>query len=117
MGGGRRLRRFAGANEAVSVLLRHRAPEQKTLAEVAALVREPIEIGVVFDSLGRRLEAQAGADLDDGVDELGPVAALLQIGDVAPVDLDLVEAQFALMLEAGIAGAKVVEGDLDTEIL
>ena len=87
------------------------------LAEVAALIRQPIEIGVVFDSLGRRLKAQAGANLDDGVDELGPVAALLQIGDVAPVDLDLVEAQFALMLEAGISSAKVIESDLDAEIL
>ena len=108
---------FAGANETVGVVFRHRATEQIALAEVAALTRKPIEVGLVFDSLGRRLEAQARADLDDGVDQFGPIAALLEIGDIALVDLDLVEAQFAQMLEAGIAGAEVVESNLDAEIL
>ena len=104
-------------NEFVRFVFRHGAPEQEALGEVAALVGEPIEIGVAFDSLGGRLEAQARADLDDGVDQLGPFAALLEIGDVALVDLDLVEAQFAQMMEAGIARAEIVERDLDAEIL
>ena len=101
----------------VGGLLRHRASEQITLAEGAALLGQPTEIGRGFDSLGRGLQAQARPELDDGVDELGSLIALVERSDVALVDLELVESQFPEVVKARITRAEVVQGDLHTEVL
>src|ERR1700683_2735067 len=50
----------------VDGLARHRTPEKIALREVAPLIRQPVQIGVGFDALRRRLQTEAGAELNDG---------------------------------------------------
>ena len=102
----------------VGGFLRHRGPEEITLAEIAALVgRSQSRLEAVSIPSARGLQAEAGAEVDDRVDELGAFAAELERGHIAAIDLELVELQFAQVVEAGIAGPEIVERDPDPDAL
>lgn len=109
--------RLLGVEKHLSSFFRHRASEEITLRKVTPLIRQPIEIGVGFDTLRRRLQAEARAELDDSVDEFGPLAPLREICNVALVDLQLVELQFLEVMQARITGPEIIQGNSDAQVL
>src|SRR5581483_5474217 len=66
---------------------------------------------------GDRRQAEALGQVDDRAHDLGVAGVALHGAHERTVDLDLVEVKLAEVVEAGIAGAEIVEGNLDADIL
>ena len=71
----------------------------------------------VLDALGDRRQAEALRQIDDRVHDLGAFDVGLHRQHERPVDLDLVEAKLAQMVQAGVARAEIVERNLDADVL
>jgi hypothetical protein len=89
-----------------------RAPQQVALGERDPEPDERFQLGHALDPLGQHpgveLAGEAAQHLDQG--RLGRVA--VAAGDQRPVQLDQVGAEQHQVLEAGVAGAGVVDGQL-----
>lgn len=75
------------------VLDRHRASEQKALAEAAAVGDQEVSLGLGLDTLGQHFQAQVVAHADDGLDNHRVVGLQPDVADERPVDLELIERQ------------------------
>ncbi len=53
-----------------------------------------------------RFDAEATAEIEDGVDNLSPLHVVLAISNKAAVDLDLFEAEIAELRQAGKTGTE-----------
>src|SRR5439155_12182963 len=87
--------------------------EQETLAVAAVVLEEELALFVCFDSLGERFEAEGVRKLDDGGDELARVLAVVEIPDEGAVDLEHVDPGLVEPTERGVAGAEVVDRELE----
>ena len=80
------------------------------------MLPQPAERGTGFHALGDELQAKVVGEVDRRPDDGGIGAIVRQLGDEGLVDLEFVHGQVADLRERGIAGAEVVDGNLDAEV-
>src|SRR5690606_27304481 len=71
--------------------------------------------GFGLDALGNHRHAQVVGNADDGLGEVRVFLVVGQVADEGAVDLQLVELEALEVGERGVAGAKVVDGQLDAQ--
>lgn len=79
------------------------------LAEVAAEAAEKGELLRGFDPFGDGFEAECLGEGDDGLDDGAVVGVVGETGDERTVDLEGLDRATAEDVEAGVAGAEVVD--------
>ena len=87
------------------------------MAEFAAERPQRQRIGLRFNAFGGDAQAQIFGECDDGLDQRTRFLALAHALDEGAIDLQNVERQFAQMAQARIAGAEIVERDVDALVL
>ncbi len=102
------------AQQVEEPLLRHRRGDQGALAEIAAHDHERLQIGGGLDPLGDRRAAEAVREVDRGLADRGIGGVARAVLHEAAVELDLDKREIAQAGERGIAGAEIVDCDLDT---
>ncbi len=109
-------RSVAREQELEEALLRHRRRDQRALAEVAAHRHQRLQVGLALDALGDRRAAETMREID----AVWQIAALVGVGRAvvheAVVELELGEGQLAQARERGIAGAEIIDRDLDAAV-
>src|SRR5262249_26263525 len=85
-----------------------RGAEAIALQEVHARGEQKALLFGVLHAFCDQLEAERAADADDGMHD-GRVDRGTEIGNEAAVNLDLLERKPSQIIEAGIAGAEIVE--------
>lgn len=88
--------------------------EQVALERMAAVGGEEIALRGRLHALGDHVQFQAPSHGDDRLGHHGIPMAGRQVVDEGFVDLELRERQLRQVIERGIAGAKVVEGDTES---
>ena len=94
-----------------------RPGEHEALAGVAPLEAQPLELHVVLDALGQGEQSERPSELDERVDERGRVGRAVHLRDERPVDLEHVHRELPEVGQRRVAGAEVVDGDEDAELL
>lgn len=92
---------------------RHRPTVVIALSLNAAELLQPHCHSLAFDALGHHRQIHACGQVGDRPHDLGRFRTGLDPLDKGTVDLDLVEGQQAQVVQRGVAGAKVVQRDLD----
>src|ERR1700690_1006485 len=105
-------------NAAGLVRVDRRAAEQVALAEVDLAFRPGDQTRAVLDSLGNDLGPDAAAERDERLDQglLGLAVLVADPGHDFAVDLDDRRLEGGDDVEAGVAGAGVVDGEAETEL-
>ena len=70
-------------------------------------------VAVLFDTFGDDLGLEVVGEGDDHADDIELIVAAGEAGDEGAVDLEVVNLELAQVLEAGVAGTEVVQGDAD----
>ena len=89
-----------------------RRREQVALAGVAAELAQVGELGLVLDALGDRPQPERAAELDERLDQRVRLVRAGGGGDERAVDLQRVDRQLLQVGERGVAGAEVVDRDV-----
>ncbi len=89
----------APVEQVAELLGPHRVGEQEALAEVAVLALELLELGGQLDPLTEGLQAERLAELDEGSDERGGFAGVVDPADERLVDLQRVDRELAQVAE------------------
>ena len=89
---------------------------QVALQAVTAETSKESRLRLGFDALGNDLKAQALGKLDDGADDRLVTGVFADTGDETAVDLQLLDGKHLEVAERGIAGAEIVDGQLDAQI-
>ena len=92
----------------------HGVGDEIALGEIAAEGVEVVEGFEVLDTFGGDQQAEAVAELDDGLDDGAGLLGLAGVEDEGFVDFDLREGHADELDEGGEAGAEVVDGELET---
>ena len=103
--------------ESRDCVLGERPAEQEALSFRAASLGQPAALVLGLDPFRGRLDAEIGRQADHGGDDRGRIGIATDVGDKRHVDLDLGEGKRAEIAEGGIAGAGVVERDVDAELI
>ena len=83
---------------------------------VDVFLAEVVELVDRFDAFGEGSEAEVPAELDEDADQrVGFGGAVDRVGERA-VDLDRVDRELLERGERGVAGAEVVDRDVDAEL-
>src|SRR5258708_27634646 len=96
---------------------RQRRREIEALAFLAAHPAQQIDAGGVLDAFGDDGEAQEIGERDGADDDRCVIRARPQLMHERLVDLQPVDREFLEIGQAGIAGAEIIKGDLDAELL
>ena len=103
--------------KAPDLVRRDRPREAESLQLVALVLAQERDLVVVLDALGDDAQIELLAQRDDG----GRHGAVVDVGwqplDERPVDLETRDRERLQRAEARIAGAEVVDGDLNAEAL
>src|ERR1700677_1075658 len=94
-----------------------RLGEEESLGEVASLELQRLDLAVLLDSLGERLQAERLAELDQGVRERVRLARERQSRDEGTVDLQLIDGKLAQVGERAVPRPEVVDRDPNAESL
>src|SRR5580765_5022397 len=98
--------------------LRHQRPaEQKALRVLALLLLQKRELREVLHALGGHVDAQRARHGDDGGRDGAIVVTFGDAADERAVDLEPIHREVPQAAETRVAGAKVVDGEGDTELL
>src|SRR5450759_5697253 len=92
---------------------RHGPGDEVALRLVATQARQLGVGDVVLDALGDHAQAQAVGKSDGGGDKCGRASVIGHRKDKGLVKLELVDGQFTQTAQRAVAGAEVVDGDLD----
>lgn len=98
------------------ILNRHRAEEIEALDGIAARLLEIRQLLLCFNPLGNRLVSEHCSQIRDRIDD-DPGLVAVMIDKEASVELHRIDLQFAQAAKRRIAGAEVVDGALEAEIL
>ena len=104
---------FQRASSSGDLGCRHGLGIEIALGMVAAQFPQAARLTVRLDALRRDLKLQASSQADDGGDDRLVVGILLQVPHEAAVDLDMIDRELLQMGQRGVAGAEIVESDLD----
>src|SRR4029077_14948102 len=88
--------------------------EEIALPFGAAVRLQKVELFLGFDAFGNDALIEAFAHVDDGADNGGIVGVAADLVDEGLVDLEDINGKLAEIAETGIAGAKVVDGQVYT---
>ena len=89
--------------------------EEISLPFAAALFLQEFELRRGFDPFGENLEPQAMGHGDDRFDD-GPVVSLPgEVGDEGAVNFQYIEGKALEIAQGRVAGAEVIDGELDPE--
>jgi hypothetical protein len=91
------------------------ATVEPALPALAAEPEEHVRLLFGLDAFGDGDEAERVTETDGGGDDLAALAGAGHVHDKAAIDLELVEGEGLEVLEAGVAGAEVVEREATTE--
>src|SRR5467141_1243021 len=89
------------------------ATDVEALQEVAAILPQHRRRGLVLDPFGDDRQPEAMAQVHRGPDDGGAVTVGRHVEDEGLIDLDLAYREALEVGERGVAGAKVVDRDLD----
>src|SRR5665213_2133325 len=93
-----------------------RLREEKALHFANILKAEMVDLFDGLDAFGQRLESEVLAQLDKGVNKgVGFSRSSDGLGK-GPIDLETIDRETLEIGEARVAGAEIVDGDLDTEV-
>ena len=92
-----------------------RAAEQVALATVAADLAQARQLQRGLDALGDHRQAEGVAELDDGLDDRRVLGVDAQAVDERAVDLDRLDREPLQVGERRVAGAEVVDGEVQAE--
>jgi hypothetical protein len=101
------------AQQVEETLLRHRRCHQDALAEVEAHDHERLQLGLRLDAFPDGGTAEAVREIDRGMADCGIGGLARAVAHEGLVDLELGERQAAKARQQGIAGAEVIDRDLD----
>src|SRR5207253_2663669 len=107
----------AGPHERLRAGHVERTSEEKALPAVAVLSSELGELLRLLDALGKCLDRESLAELDEGVNEGLALLVLAKPGDERPVDLQRVHREPLEMSERGVSRSEVVDRDAYPELL
>ena len=96
-------------------LKRHRPAVEIALCDVAAEVGQSVSLVAGFDAFRGDAHADVSGQVDDQLHDLGMHIALAHTLDEVLIDLDQVDGVCGEIVERGVAGAEVVEGNLYAE--
>ena len=99
------------------ILFSLRPRQQIALAVVAAEILQQRKLGLGFDAFGDHFLFEALGERDDRLQDLGIFAAFADAVNERAVDLERVERQAVQIAERRIARAKIVDAELDAELL
>src|SRR5690242_2804890 len=102
------------AQQDVDLLRRHGAGQVEALGQVAAELRDLLELGLCLDALGHHACVQRARHLHHRADDHG--VALAQLGHERAVELQELEREVLHIAERRVAGAEVVEHGLHSEL-
>jgi len=88
--------------------------EKETLPELAAAFGQLGHNRGLLDAFRHRLDPESLGQYEDRVDDGSALGVVFHMQGEGLVDLDLADGEVAQIPKARVAGAKVVEGDLDT---
>src|SRR5262249_3291135 len=108
---------FGATNRLAVMLDRLRAADEIALHLVAGFGRQERELRLGLDALRHHRQLEAAAQTDDRADDRRRLRIVLEIGDEGLVDLDLVERKGLQIGQRRIAGAEIVHGDANVEVL
>src|SRR5581483_11274328 len=95
----------------------YRRAEVETLELVACIALQIANLCCGFDALGEHRHAELVPERDDRAADACGTRVGADVLDEAAVDLELVERKLAQIAQARIAGAEIVERELDAEFL
>src|SRR4051812_5587481 len=93
-----------------------RSREIKALEMRGAGGAERHDLRFGLDPFRDHAEPQGAAEMDDRMDDRRTLALAAHAVDEAAVDLQAIERELADVVEAGIAGAEIVERDAETHL-
>src|SRR5207249_7399293 len=93
----------------------HRRRKQITLRLIAAEVGEQVPGRPLLDALSDGGHAELAREADRGVDDQGVAVVLAKRGNELAVDLQRVRREALEVGQRRVAGAEIVDRDLDTE--
>nr|WP_235823314.1 hypothetical protein [Azohydromonas sediminis] len=76
-------------------------------------MHEQVALHLVLDAFGDDSQSERVRHLQHGLDDRARVVAVREVGDEAAVDLQLLDRQLAQVRQARVAGAEVVDRDVD----
>ena len=83
---------------------------------MAAELLQHLGVAHGLDALGQHLDAERLADIDDRADQLALARRTHQRDDELAVDLEAARLELEQADDRGIAGAEIVDLDVDAEI-
>ena len=101
--------RAAGAQHGLELLGRHRAREVVALPFGAAPGREQVQLPLRLDTFGGDRHAELAREPDGGLHD-GGVARALQLFDEIARDLHAVDGEAPQVIERGVPGAEIIDG-------
>src|ERR1043166_3230419 len=105
--------RFAEIRAEIECRRRHRPVEQEALHLRASGRAQQLELLGRLDALSGGVELERAAEPGDGAGDCGAVGPAGELSHEGLVDLDLVERKHAQVAERRVAGAEIVEHDVD----
>src|SRR6267143_263906 len=93
------------------------AADVEALQEVAAILPQHRRRGLVLYPFGDDRQPEAMAEVDRGADDGGAVAVGRHVEDEGLIDLDFAHREPLEVGERGVAGAEVVDRDLDPGLM
>src|SRR5688572_19313057 len=95
---------------------RHRAAEQISLHEVAAMLAEEVELLAPFHLLGNHLESEIVCEREQRADDRAAAFVVRQWFHERSADLQAVQREVLKMGDAGVARAEVVEPEVHAQL-
>ena len=93
----------------------NRPAEVVALNDVAAAGHQQGQLAFSFNALGHHLHAQAVGHVDEGAGDAHVLRRCGHLVHERPVDLQHVDGQLAQVAQVGVAGAEVVQRNLDAD--
>ena len=78
---------------------------------------EVLELVVVLDAFGKRVDPESLAQLDEGLDDRGRLVRGREVRDEGAVDLERVDRELPQVRERAVARSEVVDGEAHAERL
>ena len=96
---------------------RHRPGIAIALQQMRAMTAQIIFLLQGFHAFGHHGQAQLGSQLQDAVQDIGRQAVTADAGHKTAVDFQFVHIQLLQIGQAGMPGAKIVDGNTHAQIM
>ncbi len=111
-----RLNGSAGLEEIADFFGRHRPGEVEALHLTTAPALQKFQLRTCGDTLSNDADAKNASETEDSVDDRGLTGFGFDILDERLSDFDVINREAAEIIEGGIAGPEIVDGQFDTEL-